>query len=118
MKIVKIAGNDYKMCSSAYTQFAYKNRTGRSLLSDLASLTKMKFSDNPEELNMDKVEPLLELLLNMAYIMIEEADSSQVKDGYEGFLKELKEPLFEDKGWIIEVIKLACSPISRQLQNN
>lgn len=115
MKVITIAGNDYKMTSSAYTQFAYKNRTGRSLLTDLSSLTELSKDGN---MTMEKVEPLLELLLNMSYVMIEEADSTQVKDGYDGFLKSLTQPLFDDTTWILEIIKLGCSPISGQLQDN
>ena len=39
-KIVKICDKEYTMKSSAYTQFKYKNDTGRNLLNDIQEITK------------------------------------------------------------------------------
>jgi len=116
MEIVKIGDNDFKMQSSAYTQFAYKNKTGRSLLNDMQQL--IKFSDELQnrEVMLDDLDPMTELLLNVAYVMIEEADKTQVTD-YDSFLKSIP-TLYDDMDWIYKVIKLGCSPISRQLQKN
>ena len=88
-KIINISGKDYTMQSSAYTQFAYKDLTGRSLLNDLQEIS---------------------------YVMIQEADSSQVND-YVSFLKSIDD-LYTDPNWIEEVILLACTPISGRLQGN
>ena len=40
-KIVTIGGKEYSMKSSAWTQFKYKNDTGRKLLQDIQSITKL-----------------------------------------------------------------------------
>jgi len=111
-KIIKIDNKEYKMKSSAFTQFAYKNETGRSFLTDIQGLTK--FVDT--EINVDQLDEITEPLLRIAYVMIKEADSSQVSD-YESFLKGI-ESLYDNVDWITEVILLGCTPISRQLQIN
>ncbi len=47
-KIITIDGKEYEMKSSAYTQFAYKNLTGRSLLSDISDISKLTEEDYSE----------------------------------------------------------------------
>lgn len=111
-KIIRIDTKDYKMKASAYTQFAYKNETGRSFLTDIQELAKYA---NADAFNIEKLNDISELLLKVAYVMIKEADSSQVGD-YESFLKGI-ESLYDNIDWIEEVIILGCTPISRQLQN-
>ncbi len=108
-KIITISGKEYTMKSSAYTQFKYKNDTGRRMLQDLQELAKLQ--DASEEDMIGGIDDLTEIVLKMAYVMIEEADSSQVK-GYDEFLKSI-ENLYENTDWISEVIELATSPISR-----
>ena len=108
-KTVKISGNEYFMQSSAYTQFKYKDITGRKLLDDLMKLQKLSNLDEAGMLN--GIDDLIEVLLQITYVMIEEADSSQVKN-YEDFLKSI-DNLFEDPSWMNEVIELAISPLSR-----
>ena len=41
-KIITISGKEYTMKSSAYTQFKYKNDTGRRMLQDLQELANYK----------------------------------------------------------------------------
>ena len=108
-KIVTISGKEYSMQSSAYTQFKYKNETGRSLLNDLKSLTS-----HTEEEIINNVDDLLEMLLKISYIMIVESDDKQVAS-YDNFLKGL-DALFDDSTWINDVLELAVSPISRGIQ--
>ena len=108
-KIITISGKEYTMKSSAYTQFKYKNDTGRRMLQDLQELAKLQDASQDEMIN--GLDDLTEIVLKMAYVMIEEADSSQVK-GYDEFLKSI-ENLYENTDWISEVISLATSPISR-----
>lgn len=108
-KIITISGKEYTMKASAYTQFKYKNDTGRRMLQDLQELAKLQ--DASEEDMIGGIDDLTEIVLKMAYVMIEEADSSQVK-GYDEFLKSI-ENLYENTDWISEVIELATSPISR-----
>ena len=111
-KVVRIDNKDYTMKASAFTQFAYKDLTGRSFLNDIQELTK--YVDG--ELGLEQLDIISELLLKIAYVMIKEADPNQV-DNYEDFLKGI-DNLYDDIDWIEEVIFLGCTPISRQLQKS
>lgn len=111
-KIVTIGDKEYSMKSSAYTQFKYKDVTGRRMLEDIQKLSEIR--NMSEEDQVGKVEDLIELLLRMAYIMIEEADKTQVTS-FEDFLKGI-DGLFDTTDWVNEVIELAASPISRGIQ--
>lgn len=110
-KTIKIGEKEYVMKASAYTQFKYRDMTGRKMLKDLQELTKLQNADNV--LVLEGLEDLTDIILNMAYVMIEEADSTQVKS-YEDFLKGI-DNLFDNVDWINGVIELAISPISRGL---
>ena len=110
-KQVKIGEKEYFMKSSAYTQFKYKDDTGRSLLTDLKAI-----SNHDAEDIANNVDDLLEMLLKMSYIMIQEADEKQVGT-YNEFLKEL-DGLFDENNWISEVLELAISPLSRGIQTH
>ena len=109
-KIVTISGKEYSMKSSAYTQFKYKNDTGRKLLNDIQEIANLK----DVETNIGMMDDLTGTLLKMAYIMIEEADKSQVTT-FEDFLKGI-DGLYDNTDWINEVVELAASPISRGIQ--
>ena len=111
-KIIKIDNKEYEMKSSAYTQFAYKDLTGRSLLKDIQKFTEI--SDKIEN-DMSLIDEITEPLLDISYVMIQEADANQVKTK-EDFYKSI-ESMYDDYTWINEVISLAINPISRQLQN-
>ena len=104
VKTIKIDGVNYDMKSSAYTQFAYKNLTGRNFLSDIQKLTEVSGND------FLTVDGLIETLLDIAYVMIQEADSSKFKN-QEEFIKSIG-VLFDDPSWIEEVIGLAITPLS------
>lgn len=108
-KTITISGKEYEMKASAYTQFKYRDMTGRRMLQDLQDIAKLQ--DAEQEEMIGGIDDLTEIVLKMAYVMIEEADSSQVK-GYDDFLKSI-ENLYENTDWISEVIELATSPISR-----
>lgn len=108
-KIITISGKEYSMQSSAYTQFKYKNDTGRKMMQDLQDIAALQTSDEKELLG--GIEDLTEILLKMAYVMIEEADAKQV-NGFDEFLKGL-DNLYENTQWINEVVELATAPISR-----
>lgn len=110
-KQVTISGKDYFMQSSAYTQFKYKNDTGRGMLQDLQTFANSK---NVESDLLNNVDGITEMILKMAYIMIEEADSKQVTN-YEDFLKGI-DGLYDDTTWITSVLELAASPFSRGIQ--
>lgn len=108
-KIVNISGKEYTIKSSAYTQFKYKDETGRKMLKDLQDLAKLQ-NANEEEM-LESLDELTEIILKMAYVMIEEADSTQVKS-YEEFLKSI-DNIYEKTDWINDVVEVATSPISR-----
>ena len=111
-RIIKIGNKEYEMKSSAYTQFKYKNDTGRKLLEDLQNLTQLQ--DKEESETIASIDDLTDIVLRISYVMIEEADPSQVKS-FEDFLKGI-DGLFDDTEWINEVISLAVAPISRGIQ--
>ena len=115
-KIIRISNKDYRMKASALTQFSYRNETGRSFLTDLQKLTELKDLGEDFNSNIDALDRVSDLLLKMAYIMTREADKSQVTN-YDDFLGGI-ESLYDDTKWIQEVLELACSPLSRQIQNN
>lgn len=108
-KQVKIGEKEYFMKSSAYTQFKYKNDTGRKLLADIQEITRLEKVKENEVLG--EMDDVIEILLRMAYVMIDEADPNQV-ESYEAFLKET-DGIFDNQDWIMDVITLATSPISR-----
>lgn len=111
-KIINIDGKEYTMKSSAYTQFAYKNQTGRSLIQDVKQI--MNVVDKLET-DFELVDMVSEPLLDMSFVMIQEADEKQVATK-EDFIKSI-DNLFDDCEWANEVLTLAINPISRQLQN-
>lgn len=111
-KTIKIGDKEYFMKSSAYTQFKYRDVTGRRLLDDIQKVSKI--NTLPEEEQISQIDDVIELILRIGYIMVEEADSNQVKS-FEDFLKGI-DGLFDETAWINEVIELAASPISRGLQ--
>ena len=115
-KIIRISTKDYKMKASALTQFSYKNETGRSFLTDLQKLTELKDLGNDTTKNIEALDEVSEVVLKIAYIMIKEADKTQVTN-YEEFLSGI-ENLYDNNTWFQEVLELACSPLSRQLQTN
>lgn len=115
-KVIRISTKDYKMKASALTQFSYKNETGRSFLTDLQKLTELKELGENAAKNIDALDDVTDLLLKMAYIMAKEADKT-VASNFEEFLSGI-DSLYDNTDWIQEVLELACSPISRQLQAN
>lgn len=105
-KIIRICNKDFTMKSSAYTQFAYKDVTGRSLLHDIERFQSIDISNAVEAM-----DDMSETLLQMAYVMIEEAEDVNKPTSFIDFLKQLEEGLFDDPEWIGEVIELAASPL-------
>ena len=111
-KIISIDGKEYTMKSSAYTQFAYKDMTGRSLLKDIQNIADIA---DKIETDMSVIDEITEPLLNISYVMIQEADPSQVKSKEE-FYKSI-ESMYDNYDWINEVLSLVINTYSRQLQN-
>lgn len=50
-KVIKIGDKEYSMKASAYTQFKYKNDTGRSLLCDIQSLSDLQNLEDKEQVS-------------------------------------------------------------------
>lgn len=120
-KTIKIGDKTYKMASSAYTQFKYKNDTGRSLLADLSEfqnryailLDEKNAEENIVEF-MNKFEEVLDIILRIAFIMTNECDKNQAQT-YEDFLKQTNNYL-ESLDWLNEVVELATAPFRRGIQ--
>lgn len=116
-KSIKIGDKEFVMQSSAYTQFKYKNDTGRSLIKDLTEIgkkyEKTQFNEEQALDNFDEFEDFIMLSLRIAYIMCLEAKS--VNCSFEDFLMQIDDYI-GDTNWISEVVELAISPLSRNLQ--
>lgn len=116
MKKITIGNKEYDMKSSAYTQFKYKDVTGRSLIRDLTDLSKKyenmsKKEDLAEQ--FEGIDDFLHTILEIAYIMCIEAKSfTGTKDE---FLMSIDNYL-DNTDWIGEVVELALSPLSRNIQ--
>lgn len=115
-KIIRIGSKDFEMQSSAYTQFKYKDETGRSLVKDLTSLgEKFKGLDKDTEVidKWEDLEDFLMMTLKIAYIMTNEADSSQAAN-FDIFLKQI-DGYMNNINWFGEVVELALNPLSGQV---
>lgn len=114
-KIIKIGTQEFYMKASALTQFTYKDFTGRSFLADMKKMIELT-QGNIDVNDLEMIDKINDLVLPIAYVMTREANKEQAID-YDTFLGQLDD-LYEDVDWIEDLILLACSPISRQLQNN
>ncbi len=119
MKKITIGSRTYEMKASAYTQFKYKNDTGRSLIKDMSELQKKygKMSkditdDNALE-KFDDLDDFITLALRIGYIMAVEGKS--VNGSFEDFLMGIDNYL-DNLDWISEVVELAITPLSRNVQ--
>ena len=114
---INISGKDYFIASSAYTQFAYKEFTNRSMLNDIQRLItleeKMENFDSNDSKSLGLIEKANEIFLKLTYVMIREADSSQVSS-FEEFLKGVG-TIYDNKEWLEKIMKLSCLPLSGQL---
>ena len=119
LKTVNIGKKDYVLKSSAYTIFAYKNETGRDLLSDLNSINEkyIKISKLTEEEQnsswMTEITGIIENTLKIAHIMIRENDKSFKE--YNEWLKDIEE-LLENPNWIMEVLEVGIAPFQGRVQ--
>lgn len=113
-KTIKIGSKEFKMSSSAYTQFKYKNDTGHGLMADLSAFQD-KYKDLLEgNVNLEQLDELIDTILRIAYIMTNENDKSQATT-YEDFLKQI-DNYYAEVDWLNEVVELATSPFRRGLQ--
>jgi len=118
-KVITISNKNFQMKASALTQFSYKDFTGRSFLNDLRDLIKLK-EKSKDSFDIEELDNVTELLLKIAYILVKESDKEHKTEqavDYESFLGNI-ENLYDDEKWIYDVLELACTPISRQLQIN
>lgn len=120
MKEITIGSKKFNMKSSAYTQFKYKDITGKSLIKDLTELGKKyeNIGEVKEEEAIERYDDLDDFIvtaLRIAYIMSMEAKS--FNGSFESFLMEIDNYL-DNLDWIGEVVELAISPLSRHLQAN
>ena len=110
-KEITIGNVSIPVQASAFTPFAYRNQTGRELLEDL-----MEMQTSIEQIQADEnsaprlVSSLLSKILELAYVMNAEADSS-VKD-FKTWLKQF-EGILETNEWLAEVVSVAASTFRR-----
>ena len=121
-KIISLSGKDFKIKSSAFTPFAYKNETGRDLIKDINNINKLNNEislitdeNKKNEKWLDELTGILETVLKMAYIMIKEADKTVTN--YEDWLRGLDD-VMSDTSWLHTVLEVGLAPISGQLQKN
>ena len=115
-KKITIGNKEYEMQSSAYTQFKYKDETGRSLIKDLSNIANRyeKIKDSKDAVDQyEELDDFLTITLRIAFIMSLEAKS--FSGTYEDYLKEIDDYL-SNTDWISEVVNLAISPLSRNVQ--
>lgn len=115
-KKITIGNKEYEMQSSAYTQFKYRDVTGRTLIRDLSDLGK-KYENMSKKEDMaeqfEGIDDFINTVLEIAYIMCSEAKSfTGTKDE---FLMQIDNYL-DNTDWIGEVVELALSPLSRTIQ--
>lgn len=120
MKEITIGTKKFNMKASAYTQFKYKDITGRSLIKDLTDLGKKyeNIGDFKEEEALERFDELDDFImtaLRIAYIMSMEGKS--FNGTFENYLMEIDSYL-DNTDWIGEVVELALSPLSRNIQTN
>ena len=115
-KTIKIGNKEFLMSASAYTPFKYKNDTGRTLIKDLMEIGKryeeIKDLDIVEQ--YDEIDSFIMLALRIAYIM--SSESKGFIGSFDEFLMQIDDFL-SDANWVSEVVELATSPISGNLQN-
>lgn len=115
-KKITIGNKEYEMQSSAYTQFKYRDVTGRTLIKDLTELSKKQekmSSKNDLTEQFEGIDDFITTVLEIAYIMSSEAKS--FTGTKEEFLMTIDNYL-ENADWIGEVVELAISPLSRGIQ--
>ena len=105
-KIIRICNKDFTMKSSAYTQFAYKDETGRSLLHDIERFQNIDISNAVEAM-----DDMSETLLQIAYVMIEESDDVNKPTNFIDFLKQLEEGLKDVSAAEMANIVIAYEPV-------
>ena len=117
-KTIKIGKQEFQMASSAYTQFKYKNDTGRSLMQDVEDF-QTKYANlmsNNGEVLLSQIDDIVELALRLAYTMANEADDPKARS-FESFLKGLDD-YYDNPSWLNEVVELATSPLRGAIQEN
>lgn len=130
-RIIKISNKEYKMKSSAYTLFSYKNEFKADFLKDLKKvvesmqgidLKKLENLENNNELSsvlpiFDGVSDMINIIYQISYIMIKEADKNQVAS-FADFLKSVDSLLDDESDWLTEVIELATLPFVGRTKAN
>lgn len=120
-KTIKIGTKEFQMSSSAYTQFKYKDITGKSFIKDLTDLAKkyesMKKDATQEEAieKFDDLDEFITTALRVAYIM--SCEGKSFNGSFDEYLMNIDNYL-ENTDWISEVVDLAISPLSRNIQAN
>ena len=115
-KEITIGSVTFPVQSSAFTPFAYKNRTGRELLSDLMDMqTKIAEVQEDESKAPEIISALLERVEDLAYVMYQEADRSALS--FEEWLKQF-DGILDDNTWLAEVVATAAATFRRNIETD
>ncbi len=109
VKTITISGKSYDIKSSAFTLFAYKDKTGRDLIKDLQNL---EVSLGGKEMDASEITPFLETILTLTYVLITEQNKGF--KSYEEWLKDI-DSMLEDNQWISDVLECAIAPIKGRI---
>lgn len=114
-KEIEIGGKRMVITSSAYTMFAYTNMFQGNLLEDLSDMEElisgMEQMESGQQVKM--LQPILEKLLYMAYVMNAEADNNVPP--FKEWCKGIKS-MFKDRRWIQEVMEVASNAFLGQAE--
>ena len=115
-KEITIGNVSFPVQSSAFTPFAYKNRTGRELLSDLMDMqTKIAEVQEDESKAPEIISALLSHVLELAYVMYQEAEKNA--QTFEEWLKQF-DGILDDNTWLSEVVATAAATFRRNVKTD
>lgn len=115
-KEITIGSVTFPIHSSAFTPFAYKNMTGRELLSDLMKMqTKLTELQEDESKAAEVVGNLLHDIFELAYVMHQEADDKAKP--FKEWLQQF-DGILDDNTWLSEVVAVAASTFRRNAETD
>ena len=115
-KEITIGSITFPVQSSAFTPFAYKNMTGRELLSDLMTLQdKLTEAQADESKAPEIISAVLSNVWELAYTMYSEAEKNAL--AFPEWLKQF-DGILDDNSWLAEVVATAASTFRRNIETN
>lgn len=113
-KNITIGSVTFPVQSSAFTPFAYKNMTGRELLTDLMTIQdKITEAQADEKKAPEIISAILANVWELAYTMYAEADKNAV--AFPEWLKQF-DGILDDNSWLAEVVATAAATFRRNAE--